>query len=261
MRANRYVFGAGLAAAVLGCPFGVLEPNGPLDEEAIGYFSTQLDATDDVALSLEGINGAVTIVGGASATVDIQAERRVRSGSRSDAESFLALVTVEVSQLGGRIEVRTEEPNHTDRREVVVNYELTVPSYLTVDVSNVNGSIDIRSVEASVTVQNVNGVVYVRDVVGDVVASVVNGNIEADVALVPGGTVDLGVVNGNIGLDVPVSVSAMLDADVANGTISISGLTLTQATTSPRSLHGRLGAGDGLVELDVTNGIITVRGR
>ncbi len=76
-----------------------------------------------------------------------------------------------------------------------------------------------------------------------------------------GSVVDFDLVNGGITLDLPLAASAMLQADVVNGTISVTGLTLADAVTTPRSVHGRLGAGDGLKELDATNGTIVVMGR
>jgi len=257
MRTTGYAWGLVLAAAV-GCRGGL----GPdLDSEAIGTFSLQLDATDDVALTLDDINGAITIRGAATTTVDIQAERRVRSHSQADAEAFLQLVTVEVADVGSEIVVHTEIPNPTDEREVLVHYELTIPSYLTVVVQDVNGVIDIGGMDAPITAQTVNGAVYVREAVADVQASIVNGNIDADVALLPpDGTVDLSAVNGNIVLDLPTSTSAMLDAQVVTGTVTVTGLTLTNTTSSTRAVRGRLGAGDGQIDLRVTNGLITVRG-
>ena len=78
--------------------------------------------------------------------------------------------------------------------------------------------------------------------------------------LLPDGLVNLGVVNGNIRLDVPTSVSAMIEADVANGSVSVVGLTLLDSTTSTRSVQGRLGAGEGLIDLATVNGTITVQG-
>ena len=204
----------------------------------------------------------MTIVGDpGSNVVRVDAERRVRSDSRADARQFLARVTVEVGELGDEIRVRTSQPGNTDGREVVVDYDLIVPSYLDVGVFNINGAIDVRSIDATVEIHNVNGAVSVADGIGDVEVSLVNGNLTCDATLPPGGHVDLTAVNGNVVLDVPTNVSAMLEADVVNGTIDVLALTLRDAVTSPRSVHGRLGAGEGLIDLDASNGTITVRGR
>jgi DUF4097 and DUF4098 domain-containing protein YvlB len=258
---TRIVLATCVAATLTACQLNIFDSDRALDVEVTESFSAQLDATGDEALVLEGINGFVTVVGYGGSTVDVQAERRVRSDTRADAQEFLGRVTVEVSEVGGEIRVRTDQPNRTDGREVTVDYDLVVPSSLDVTVVNVNGEVEVRSVGASVTVENVNGRVRVLNVTGDVDVRLVNGDVLCDVTLLPGGRADASVVNGNITLDVPVAVSAVLDADVVNGTVTVSGLTVTNATVTTRSVHGRLGAGDGSIELDATNGTITVRGK
>jgi len=257
----RTVLAACVATTLTACQINVLDSDRALDVEVAESFSAQVDATGDAALILEGINGLLTIVGYGGSMVDVQAERRVRSDTRADAQEFLDRVTVEVSDVGGEIRIRTDQPSRTDGREVTVDYDLMVPTSLDVSVVNVNGEVEVRSVTASVTVENVNGSVRVLNVTGDVDVRLVNGDIQGEVTLLPGGLADASVVNGNITLDVPASVSAMLDADVVNGTVTVSGLTVADATVTTRSVHGRLGAGDGSIELDATNGTITVRGR
>jgi hypothetical protein len=246
-----------------GCQLNVFSDGGRhLDAEASEPFSTVIDATDEVVLNIEGINGLVSIVGDAASTqVDVSAVLTVRSDTRADAEEYLGRVSVEVAEVGDAIEIWTDQPTNTGGREVIVDYELSVPDYLVVEVVNTNGDVEVSSVNDDVTASNVNGTIELTDVVGDVEATLVNGDIDADLTLLSGGVVDLTVVNGEIDLVVPASVSAVLDADVVNGTVVVTGLTITDATTTTRSVHGRLGGGDGLIELDVTNGTIRVSAR
>mgnify|MGYP003343784369 CR=1 FL=1 len=67
-------------------------------------------------------------------------------------------------------------------------------------------------------------------------------------------------VNGEIVLHLPQSTSAVLSAQVGNGTITLTGLTLTNEVRTATSLRGTLGAGDGMVSLQTTNGAIRVDG-
>lgn len=233
-----------------------------LDFEVTESFAFQVDATDLTRLALDGINGTVRIVGDSrTAVARVSGERRVRSDSRSDARDFLGSVSVEVTEIGQELRVRTVQPNNTGGREVTVDYDVTVPARFEVEVSHTNGPVDLESLRAAVRVDNVNGSVGVLDVIGDVRVNLVNGDIVADVEPLAGGFVDLLVTNGTVTLDLPGSVSAMLEADVTNGTITVVGLTVLDAVTSTRSVHGRLGGGDGLIDLDVTNGTIVVRER
>ena len=262
VRALRCLFGILAALTVAGCFLDSTGPDGNQRAEASEPFSEQLDPAGSARLRLVGVNGSVTIVGGPlEGLVRVEGTRTVRSSSRSDAEQFLTQVTVQVEQEGDEISVRTLQPMATEGREVLVDYDLLVPSHLDIEVAHVNGDVDVRSIDASVNVDNVNGAVAATDVVGDVTATLANGVLTGEVTLIPGGLVDLSVSNGDIELDVPTSTSAILEADVVNGSISVSGLTILDATTSTRSVHGRLGAGDGLVDLGVVNGTITLRGR
>ena len=262
MRVATCIFAAGIAAAMGACQLNIFASDRNLDFEASEPFSVVLDASDAASLRLDGISGQITIAGDAVSTdVELDALLTVRSSSRLDAQDFLSRVTVEVADVGDEIRIRTDQPNNTGGREVIVDYEITLPDYLSLQIANVNGEVTISSVDAAVTVDNVNGLVDVSDVVGDADATVVNGDLDVDLTLLPGGHADLGVVNGNMTLRVPASVSAMLEADAVNGIVTVTGLTISDATTTSRSVHGRLGGGDGLIQLDVTNGTITVRAR
>ncbi|KPJ82911.1 MAG: hypothetical protein AMS19_06215 [Gemmatimonas sp. SG8_23] len=232
------------AAIIAACSSDGVTSGRVLDAEAVAVSTTEVDAASIGEVQLEGINGRVTILGEeAAAVVSVRAERRVRSDSRADAERFLDQVRAEVSENDGTLSVRTVQPQDTDGREVIIHYRVTLPDDL------------------SVLVANVNGEVRVQDVAGDVVAATVNGAIECELNPSPGGRVALTTVNGSVALGVPAAVSAMLEADVVNGTITVTGLTLLDASTSARSVRGRLGDGDGLIDLGTTNGSISVQGR
>ena len=98
----------------------------------------------------------VRIVGDPDAsTALVEGERRVGSDSRSDAEDFLERVRVEVVDRGAEILVKTRQPMATDGRQVTVHYDVVVPAHLRVHVRNINGEIDIQSLDSSVRVENV----------------------------------------------------------------------------------------------------------
>ncbi len=74
------------------------------------------------------------------------------------------------------------------------------------------------------------------------------------------GTIDFANGNGNLTLDVPTDVSAELEATVTSGTISLTNLTLQNEVSSPTSLTGTLGAGEGQITLGTVNGNIAISG-
>jgi DUF4097 and DUF4098 domain-containing protein YvlB len=224
-------------------------------------FSYGVEVTDHTLLSLEGINGNVTITGLSGAdSVIITGERRVGSESMQDAEAHLQELEVSVREIASEVYVKTIQPDKTHGRSYVVDYNITLPKELEVVVINVNGAVDIDSVNGSVSVQNVNGQVNLDEIIGSVSVNLVNGQIQAEVTLPKGGTITMTTVNGGIDLDIPQYTSAQFSATVVNGTIAISNLVLIGLVSTPTSLTGTLGTGEGTIVLTTVNGSISVSG-
>ena len=112
----------------------------------------------------------------------------------------------------------------------------------------------------SFDIANVNGQVDTLDTVGNLSARVTNGRVEASARVRPGGAVRLTTVNGEIVLHLPRDASALFSAQVAIGSITVTNLVLQNEVRTGTSLRGTLGAGDGTVALQTTNGAIRVDG-
>lgn len=221
----------------------------------------------DVALAgqsrfrLEGINGTVDVSGSTSANnVLITGVRRVDSNSEEDARAGLEVLRVVVTEGADVILVRTIQPQDPDNRNYIVNYQVTLPRSLAVIVNNVNGNIDIDSINERVTVAGVNGEVDLRQIVGSAAVALVNGGIAGRITVPAGGSVEFVTVNGEIGLDIPRSTSARFMAALTNGTITIQNLDLRTTVNTPNRVEGVLGGGDGRIALDLVNGSIDVTG-
>lgn len=213
------------------------------DFSAEATFHFRFDLAGHERLRLEGISGKVTIteVAGSDSIV-IAGVRRVRSESTEDAEDNLPLLEVRVQDLSNEVFVETDQPSQSHGRSYEVDYEITLPEAMDLDIRNVNGQ------------------VILEDISGEVLVGIVNGQIAGDVTIGVGGTIDLSVVNGAIDLGIPKTTSAEFTATVVNGYISLSGLTLKDSQSNANSLKGTLGAGEGTISLEVTNGTIVVAG-
>jgi DUF4097 and DUF4098 domain-containing protein YvlB len=225
-------------------------------------FRFAVDAENKAGLRVDGISGNVEVLGLAEAdSVIITGERRVGSESLEDAQNHLTELQVEVSDLTSGVQVKTIQPDEAHGRSYVVDYSITLPKTMDVVVNNVNGGVSINSIEGEIAVQNVNGSVMLDQIRGIAYVNVVNGQIQGHVALLSSGTsIEMITVNGSIGLDIPQSASAQFSASVVNGTIGVSGLALTDLVSTPYSLTGTLGDGQGRILLSTVNGSISVVG-
>lgn len=230
-------------------------------QQAQEEFFFEEDATGRSEFRLEGINGNIDVIA-ESGTEDfvVGGFKRVRSSSLADAQEQLGRLEVVVSVEGDAIVVRTEQPSDTQGRTFEVEYNLIVPERLEGNIRNVNGNILIDSMEDDVEASTTNGNVSLRDHFGSADVSATNGNLDARVTLPQGGLLEMSTVNGNLDLDIPQTTSATFSARVANGTITTSNLDLDDAQSTPLSLTGVLGAGNGEVDIETVNGNIVVRG-
>lgn len=225
-------------------------------------FSENLPIAGKSRIRLDADNGEIVITAQPDATsVTVAAELIVGSNvSRLDAEIGLDQLNVLAADRPDEIFVQTVPPMNTVGRRYVVNYHITVPRDLAVEVTQVNGHVIVEDIEGSLFVEVENGDVHLWDIIGAVTVSVENGSIDSTVTLPAGGEIMLSTVNGDIDLCIPASTSAELSALVEFGVINWDNLYLLNAVHTNRSLTGTLGGGAGLIDLETGNGNIVVAG-
>jgi hypothetical protein len=251
MRTRDARFGLGLALALCLFWVGCSDDNGTgtdgdVDDtsfSAEAAFHFRLDLAGHEGFRLEGISGEVSVTDVAgSDSIVIAGVRRVRSESIEDAEEHLPLLEVRVQDLSDEVFVETDQPAQSHGRSYEVDYEITLPAVMDLDVTDVNGQ------------------VILNDISGDALVDLINGQIAGEVTIGAGGTIDFTVVNGTINLGIPKTTSAELAATVVNGYINDSGLVFQDRQSTATSLRGTLGSGDGTISLTVINGTIGVAG-
>jgi hypothetical protein len=242
-------------------------------------FEFKFEVLDREYLDLCAISGSIEITGVADLdSVHIWGERRVESESTRDARAHLEFLQVNIEQYIDGIKVETEQPDQTNGRNYLVYYHILVPENWMVNVCSANGVCEVNSIANTVKISNTNGDLILEDISGDVTAgltngnlilknffgsvvgSVVNGAITCNMTLPESGSCKLGTVNGPIGLSIPTETSAYFSASVVNGGISITNLEIQNMVTTPKSVQGRLGNGNGTIELGTVNGAIGVTG-
>ena len=247
--------------------------------EASEDFSFTVAVTSQTSLIVNGINGNVEVTGSAAATeVTVAGTKRVKSESVEDARDNLSRLTVNASSTSTAVFAETTQPAETGGRTFIVDYRITVPASLRVEVSNLNGNVHVQQTVSNVEVVNLNGNVDLDEVAGiasvtltngnididdhagSVGAITTNGNVQTEAVLPLNGTLDLASTNGNVQITVPQNTSADVTASLANGQIRVSNLTLSNLVQTPTSLSGTLGAGEGTIDLTTVNGDVDLIG-
>jgi len=206
-------------------------------------FSYEIEVIGHSGLKLEGINGAIVITEVFDAnSVKITGVKQVKSESSKDAEAHLKELVVDVRDLTNKVFVKTTQPGFLGGRSYIVNYTITLPYDMEIDIKSLNGKVTLNEIHGNVDVD------------------LVNGNIDGEVILPLDGTIDMQLTNGMLELDIPQNTSAEFEATTATGTISVSNLVLQNRVETLKSLTGTCGDGRGTISLRTTNGEIVVTG-
>ncbi len=208
-------------------------------------------------ISLENVNGDVTIEAWDRDEVSIEAVKKGRSQEALDAAK------IEIDAREDRIHIETRYPERRGgRRDAAsVDYTLYVPRSAELDeIELVNGSLRLDGVAGDVAVSLVNGEVEARGLTGNAEISTVNGELEVELAeLDAGRQVELSSVNGALRLAVPGGTGAEVEASTVHGAIRNDfGLEVDRSGFVGKSLEGSFGGGGARILLSNVNGSIDI---
>jgi len=237
------------------------DPIRSTDYSATASFSFEENIQNQSRVVLEGITGSVHITGVDGATsVKITGERTVESESTQDANEHLQELEVRVQNFTNEISITTIQPNDSGGRNYTVDYIVTIPRTLAVVVSLVTGGVTVNSINNSVSISNVTGTVTLDDISGNTSVSLVTGLIDCEATLPLNGLIVLSTVTGTVRLDIPQTTSAQFSSSIVTGSINVSGIELLSIESTPRTLRGTFGSGQGTISLSTVTGDVIVRG-
>jgi DUF4097 and DUF4098 domain-containing protein YvlB len=214
-------------------------------------------------ISLENINGDITVTGGSGGQVTVVAHKK------ADDQEYLDNLEIVVDADADYVRIETRHP----KREGSwfswggdgggsVTYELTVPDEVELDaIETVNGDVTIRSVNGPVNAGTVNGGLEVSGLVSDVSLETVNGGINATFDSIGADQrVEADAVTGKITLNLPSDTSARVTAETVNGSIDADdfGLKVEKGFVG-RDCRGEIGGGDARISLNTVNGSIRLK--
>jgi len=202
-------------------------------------------------------NGGIHIRGGNRSEIRVQAG--VQVWGRSEAEARALAETIKIRTEGGRIEA--DAPPGTGR-SWSVSYEIRVPRRTDLDLTTVNGGIDIENVWGDLRFRAKNGGVSLSGLGGIVEGRADNGGltVNLDGDSWDGDGLDVSTTNGGVKLTIPEDYSAELETGTSNGHMRLD-FPVTVQGRIDRRIRTTLGAGGAPVRVTTTNGSVVVRRR
>ena len=212
-------------------------------------------------VDLRALNGSVTVKQWDRDDVLVRARVSAYGKTQSEADRAVLQTTIDVRDGV----VRSETARVGDAR-ASVSYEVYAPRQTDLEVSAMNGPVEVYGLDGRIRVEARNGPICATDVGGDVTLNATNGPVE--VALSgsswrgPGLAVE--AMNGPITLSVPAGYSARLAARTNNSRISTEGLRYAdEARQRGRyvgdALEATLGRGGPVLSLEARNGPVRLR--
>jgi len=240
--------------------------------------ATTLDQTYDRTFAVrpgarvvvDNVNGRVTVTAWNDPRVRVIAYQHVESRDGAVARKAMAGL-LSITADPNTLRVRTNQPKSTDgffswlagmSVEARVNYEISVPRSMNLDIETVNGTLAANNVSGALRFSTVNGRITVERCAGEIDASTTNGSIAAELLSVsPGRPVKLSTTNGRISVALPRTMAARVDASTSNGSIN-SDIPVLSTASNRHALHGTMnGGGNAELSLHTTNGSIEIKGR
>ncbi len=249
-------------------------------EEIVEY---TLDFTPGKMLSVHAHNGEITLETWTSDQVFVRAEKKVKAGSEKDAEELLETTTIEIEETDSGIEIRTKRPDNkwVPFWNISVNYTITVPQSIRLNLETTNGSISVppttgdvkskttngsikmKGTRGSVNVQTVNGKINLTEIIGGVHAKTVNGSIEIAIVEQIQDAIRAESMNGGVKLSLPANFQGHLQAKSTIGHIDTEFPLVVKGRVSGRiskTLQGDLNGGNGPnIKLQTLNGGINIK--
>ena len=146
------------------------------------------------------------------------------------------------------------------KNDVAVRFTVHLPRGVKLDVSTVNGRLEVRGASAPVTLETVNGEIEAVTSQGPVRATTVNGSIDVRMdELAATGDIALKTVNGSITAAFPAGLDADLDAQTVTGRVNTGFPLQVVGRISSRHVRATIGSGGRQVNLRTVNGSIEIQ--
>lgn len=235
-------------------------------------FEQELPFSSKGEITLQNINGTVSVSSWPEEKVKIIAHKIVRARTRIRAEHYMKDFKIDIQHNMKSIEIVADHPAGLSggnlwnlifsgsHASYSVNYEIIVPQYTSLDLSTTNGKVEVANVTGKIDARSTNGQLNLIGVSGNIFAKTTNGSIRAEVlAFLEDSQLELRTTNGKITVQLPQNIHADIFAQTTNGSIHTDLPIETSRGFIGNKLKGKIGNGGGEIELHTTNGSISIQ--
>lgn len=217
----------------------------------------------DGQLTIDNTNGRIMVRPGTGATIEIVATRIAKAGSDEAAKKLLADRAIEETVTGSSVTLSSRGSGiNLGGTQYQVNYDVRAPAGIALKLSATNGTIDVSQWDGRVQMSATNGALSGERLTGEVEASTTNGKIDIQLSSLDEAGVDVETTNGRVSVTLPKDARGRVIARVTNGAITVEGLNVEPSPSNTRRRYEGLlnGGGGPTVNVETTNGAVTVRG-
>lgn len=203
-----------------------------------------------------GENGGARVSGWDHDSIDVIARIQTNAQSEDEARDLARRISITVSN--GKISA--DGPASRHGASWSVSFDVLVPRASNLDITAVNGPVEVHAVHGKMELNAENGPLEIEDAGGDVHGRTENGPLAVRLTGTSwdGRGLDAETTNGPVTISIPASYSAHLETGRSNGPVQI-GFPITVEGKVSRHIVTDLGSGGATVRAVTTNGPLVIK--
>jgi len=214
-------------------------------------------------------NGSIIVTSWAKDSIAVVAHKKL-DGSGEKAWQMLKSIKIFTEIQGHSLKLYSEIPRVQSHgwmhwllglgiKNFRVSWEITVPNGMQVEAASTNGDIELDDLQNVISATATNGTINALRIKGPADLHSTNGDIHIYYVELPQkGHIDISTTNGKIELILPLQANCRISAYSTNGQISCDLSNMHQTERRKRSLTTVVGHGGIPVNLETTNGDISI---
>lgn len=211
-------------------------------------------------VNVRGLNGPLTIETWEGETADIDI-----TITASDAAA-LARRPLLIEETGNGLTIRTQDKSERgeggrDRGWVRHRARLRLPRSVNLEVSGINGRVQVGEISGTIGVSGVNGAVDVTEAGSATNLNGINGHVSVGLTKIGPEGLKVNGINGAVELGLQGTINAQLDVHGINGAVNSDFPVVVVGEMKRGELKGTLGAGGPSIVVNGINGSVQLKRR